>query len=39
MVKFPITLHSYLVSLVDIRCNDVSRRIGKGFGESVGNTF
>ena len=39
MVKFPITLNSYLVGLVDIRCNDVSRNIGKSIGLSIGNTF
>ena len=39
MVKFLITLNSYLVGLVDIRCIDVSRSIDKSIGESIGNTF
>ena len=39
MIKFPVTLNSYLVGLVDIWCNDVSRNIGKIIGESIGNTF
>ena len=38
MVKFPITLNSHLVGLVDILCNDVSRSIGKIIGGSIGNT-
>ena len=39
MVEFPITLNSYLVGLVDIRCIDVRRSISKSIGESIGNTF
>ena len=39
MVKFPITLNSYLVDLVDIRCMDVNRSFGENIGESIGNTF
>ena len=39
MIKFPIILNSYLVGLVDIRCIDVSRSIGKSTGKSIGNTF
>ena len=35
MVKCPITLNSYFIGLVDIRCIDVSRSIDK----SIGNTF
>ena len=39
MVKFPITLNSSLVGLVNIRCIDVSRSISKSIGESIGNIF
>ena len=39
MVKFPVTLNSYLVGLADIWSNDVSRSNGKSVGESIGNTF
>ena len=51
MVKFPFTLNSYLVGLVDRQCTDISRSIGKvlvkvlailskkSIGGSIGNTF
>ena len=39
MVKFPIALNAHLVGLIDIRCIDVSRSIGKSIGESIGSTF
>ena len=39
MVKFPITLNPDLIGLVDKRCIDVSRSIGKSIVESIGNIF
>ena len=39
MVKVPITLNSFLVGLVDIRCIDVSRSKGKSIGDIIGNIF
>ena len=39
MIKFPITLNSYLVGLVYILCIDISRSIGKSIDESIDNTF
>ena len=39
MVKFPIALNSHLEGLVNIRCINVSRSIGKSIDKSIGNTF